>query len=96
MLKEAVLLLFAFAQQNDGHAEPNVLSRIAGSHGAMPASLYDPFVEALVTTVCGDEATGLPPFDPECHRRESARALARYWRGALAPGIDYLKQRARG
>ncbi len=48
MPKEAVLLLFAFAQQNDGHAEPDVLSRSAGSHAAMPASLYDPFLDALV------------------------------------------------
>ena len=96
MLKEAVLLLFAFAQQNDGHAEPNVLSRIAGSHAGMPASLYDPFLSALVCTVCGDEAAGLPPFDPECSRRDSAKALARYWRAALQPGIDYLKRRAAG
>ncbi|OYU28412.1 MAG: hypothetical protein CFE41_06670, partial [Burkholderiales bacterium PBB2] len=95
MLKEAVLLLLAFAQQNDGHAEPNVLSRIARSHAAMPATLYEPFVDALVRTVCGDEAAGLPPFDPECSRRDSARALARYWRSALAPGIQYLKSRAR-
>jgi hypothetical protein len=94
MLKEAVLLLFAFAQQNDGRAEPNVLSRTAGSHAAMPAALYDPFVDALVAVVCGDEAAGLPPFDPACTRRESARTLARYWRAALTPGITYLKSRA--
>lgn len=94
MVKEAVLLLFAFVQQNDGQAEPNVLSRIAGSHAGMPAPLYDPFVDALVATVCGDDAAGLPPFDPACNRRESARTLARYWRNALAPGIAYLKARA--
>lgn len=95
MLQEAVLLLLAFAQHNEGPAEPNVLSRIARSHAAVPAALYEPFVDALVRTVCGDEATGLPPFDPECSRRDSARALARYWRGALAPGVQYLKARAR-
>jgi hypothetical protein len=95
MLKEAVLLLLAFAQQNDGHVEPNVLSRIARTHAAMPTALYGPFVDALVRTVCGDEAAGLPPFDPECSRRDSARALARYWRSALAPGIEYLKAHAR-
>lgn len=95
MLKEAVLLLFAFAQQHDEAAEPNLLSRIARSHAHVPPGLYAPFVEALVHTVCGDEAGVLPPFDPVCTQRETAKALARYWRSALQPGIAYLQSAAR-
>ena len=94
MLKEAVLLLFAFRQQNDGQAEPNVLSRIADSHGRIPAALYAPFLDALVHTVCGDEASGLPPADPQCADPVNRDKLEEYWRGALEPGIRYLQQRA--
>lgn len=100
MLKEAVLLLFAFAQQHGASSEPNLLSRTAASHRGIPASLYGPFLDALVRTVCGDEANGQPAFDPVCQQpdatRDLARDLARYWRRALAPGIDYLKAAAPG
>ena len=112
MLKEAVLLLFAFAQQHGAHSEPNLLSRTAASHRGIPPSLYGPFLDALVHTVCGDEARGQRPFDPAClvpgcgpaavgaearglacdQARDLSRDLARYWRRALAPGIDYLMQ----
>ncbi len=118
MLKEAVLLLFAFAQQHGVRSEPNLLSRTAASHRGIPASLYGPFLDALVHTVCGDEGRGQRPFDPACvapfdrsvadsngdqagdpagdlaHDMgcDLARDLSRYWRRALAPGIDYLIQ----
>ena len=62
MLKQAVLLLLAFRQQNDGHAEPNVLTRIAASHATIPADAYEPFMNALVFTVCGSDYTGRPTF----------------------------------
>lgn len=62
MLKEAVLLLLAFRQQNDGQAEPNVLTRIAASHARIPAEAYEPFMNALVYTVCGSDYTGRPTF----------------------------------
>ena len=62
MLKEAVLLLLAFRQQNDGHAEPNVLTRIAASHSGIPAEAYEPFMNALIYTVCGSDFTGRPTF----------------------------------
>ncbi len=98
MLKEAVLLLFAFAQQHGERSEPTLLSRTATTHRGIPASLYGPFLEALVRTVCGDETRGEPAFDPACREveagRDLARDLARYWRRALAPGIDYLKAAA--
>ena len=94
MLKEAVLLLFAFAQQRDGHAEPHVLSRIAESHAQIPARLYPPFVDALVATVCGDASQASPPFDPLLRQHPSLRdRLEISWRDALAPGIDFLMGR---
>ena len=94
MLREAVLLLFAFAQQHDGGAEPNLLSRIADGHAMVPARFYAPFAEALVHTVCGDPATGLAAFDPACQNAEQRQLLAAYWSQALAPGIEYLRSRA--
>ena len=62
MLKEAVLLLLAFRQQNEGQAEPTVLTRIAASHAGIPAEAYEPFMNALVYTVCGSDFTGRPAF----------------------------------
>ena len=94
MLKEAVLLLLAFRQQNDGQLEPNVLSRIADSHAAIPAWAYAPFLDALLAVVCGDPATGLAPFDPECADPGSRDKLDELWRSALAPGMAYLQSRA--
>jgi hypothetical protein len=94
MLKEAVLLLFAYAGQCDGGGEPNLLSRIADSHPAVPPRFYALFQDALVATVCGDPASGLQPFDPQCRRDEQRQLLSRYWHDALAPGMAYLCQRA--
>ena len=94
MLKEAVLLLLAFAQQGDVGAEPGLLSRIADSHPAVPPSFYPQFLDALVLTVCGDPQTGVPAFDPECQRDEQRQLLSGYWRSSLTPGIDYLRRRA--
>ena len=94
MLKEAVLLLFAFAQQHDDAAEPNVLSRIAASHPMVAPRFFAPFVASLVDTVCGDPATGQAAFDPECRSAEQHQLLAGYWLQALTPGIDYLRTRA--
>ena len=82
MLKEAVLLLFAFRQQNDAQAEPNVLSRVAASHRGIPAAFYERFVDALVATVCGDEAAGLQRLRPRVRRPGAARRAG----GALAQG----------
>lgn len=95
MLKEAVLLLFAFRQQGEGACELNVLSRTAASHGAIPARWYPPFAEALVRTVCGDVGSGLPAFDPVCQQHPAtAELLADHWGDALAPGIAYLQRHA--
>jgi hypothetical protein len=90
LLKEAVLLLLAFHQQGDDSAEPNVLSRIAASHRAVPASLYQPFVDALVQTLCGDPGQDIEPFDPLCRRARERDALQEHWRDVLGPGIAWL------
>lgn len=94
MLKEAVLLLLAYRQQNDGLAEPNVLSRIASSHAQIPGWAYEPFMAALVATVCGDPDAAVSAFDPECSDPAVQEQLEAHWRSALGAGIDYLRQRA--
>jgi hypothetical protein len=94
MIKEAVLLLFAFRQQGDPDAEPNVLSRVAAAHRGVPQWYYGDFVEALLLTVCGDAARGLPPFDPECAVPSQRDAVEEHWRAALGPGVDYMRRRA--
>ena len=94
MLKQAVLLLFAFAKQQDANVEPNLLSRIAATHAAIPPRFYAPFLESLVVTVCGNPDGGLAPFDDECRQPEQRQQLAVYWRQALAPGVRYLRDRA--
>ena len=94
MLKEAVLMLFAFRQQNDGGTEPNVLSRVAGTHRGMPAWFFDDFVDALVATVCGDAAQDLPPFDPECGDPMHRDLVEEHWRAALEPGVAYMRASA--
>lgn len=94
MLTEAVLLLFAFAQQRDGGREPNLLSRIADSHPNVPPRFYPMFQDALVATVCGDPANGLQAFDPQCRHDEQRQLLSHYWHDALTPGMGYLRRRA--
>lgn len=97
MLKEAILLLFAFRQLDDGPREPNVLSRIAASHGAIPAYIYDRFVDALVDTVCGNADRELTAFDPECRDDAAQRELiAHHWRESVKPGVAYMQSRAPG
>ncbi|MEP7283690.1 MAG: TIR domain-containing protein [Rubrivivax sp.] len=94
MIKEAVLLLFAFRQQGDADAEPNVLSRVAAAHRGVPQWYYVDFVDALLLTVCGDAARELPPFDPECAVPSQRDAVEEHWRAALGPGVDYMRRRA--
>lgn len=94
MLKEAVLLLFAYRQQREGETEPNVLSRVADAHRGVPAWFYDDFIDALVATVCGDPAQGLAPFDPACADAAQRDAVEDHWRAALEPGAAYMRSRA--
>jgi serine/threonine protein kinase len=94
MLKEAVMILFAYRQQGDGELEPNVLSRVADAHRGVPAWFYDDFLDALVATVCGDGAADLSPFDPECADPTHRDLIEDHWRAALEPGIAYMRGRA--
>jgi serine/threonine protein kinase len=94
MLKQAVLLLFAFAQRKHDRREPNLLSHIAGTHASIPAGLFAPFLKVLAALVCGDKAHGIPPRDPLCQRDDLARVLRQQWAQALQPGIDHLTSAA--
>ena len=94
MLKQAVLLLFAFAQRKNDRSEPNLLSHIAGTHAAVPAGLFAPFLKVLAALVCGDKARGIAPRDPLCQRDDLARVLRAHWAAALQPGIQYLTDAA--
>ena len=67
------------------------IGRLLAGFGGIVVMVTNP-VDVLTQVMT--EASGLPPFDPACKRRESARTLARYWRSAMAPGIGYLKSRA--
>lgn len=95
MLKQAILLLFAFIEQSELE-EPNILSRIAESHAHMmiPAKFYKPFLEALINTVCGNSPRNLPPFDPRCKEEGNRKVIETAWRNALKPGIEYMVEYA--
>jgi len=95
MLKEAVLLLFAFRQQSESEVEPNVLSRIAATHQRIPPHIYDFFVDALIHTVCCNAQAELPAFDPECFGNAAQAELVEdHWRISVEPAISYMKRRA--
>lgn len=94
MLKEAVLMLFAFRQQADDDTEPNVLSRVADAHRGVPAWFYDDFVDALVCTICGNEEAGLAAFDPVCTDPALRDLVEEHWRTVLEPGAAYMRSRA--
>lgn len=96
MVRDAVLLLLAFSQQRGDASEPNVLSRIAAGHREIPAWLYGPFGDALVGTVCGRPEDDVPPADPLCRGERERDALESHWHDALAPGLQWLRARARG
>jgi hemoglobin-like flavoprotein len=96
LLKEAFLMLFVFCEQAEGE-EPNILSRVAEmhdhTHHDIPAMFYEPFVDALVHTVCGYPPQIPEPLDPQCVDDESKQKIAQAWRDALAPGIKYMKSK---
>lgn len=91
MLKQAILLLFAFIEQGDWE-EPNILSRIAESHAQMmiPVKFYKPFADALINTVCGNPLQGIFPVDPRCKEEGNRKVIETAWRNALKPGIEYM------
>jgi serine/threonine protein kinase len=95
MLREAIFILFMFAENNLGNIEPNVLTRIAEKHNKnnynIPAPLYKDFVKALTNTVCGAPPDGPEAFDEQCKVNEMEKhRIKNAWETALQPGIDYM------
>jgi hypothetical protein len=96
MLKQSILMLFVYCERPEWE-EPNILTRTAEMHNRkhhnISADFYEPFVEALVHTVCGYPPHIPEPFDPHCVNDESKEAIARAWRNAAAPGINYMQRK---
>jgi serine/threonine protein kinase len=95
MLREAIFILFMFAENKLGDREPNVLTRIADSHSKskkdISAPLYKDFVKALTNTVCGAPPDGPQAYDNQCNVSESEKyRIKSAWEKALQPGIDYM------
>lgn len=94
LLKEAILLLFVFYEQKEVD-DPNILTRITNAHRNVPDSFYNHFVDALITTVCGDTQQNIQPFDPKCRDDNSYKQIiAKAWRNTLEPGIKYMKSKS--
>lgn len=83
LLQHGIGLLFIFAKRPN----PSLLARIAERHSAhdldIPPGLYPHFVESLVLTV--------REFDDACTDEVEAA-----WRSAVAPGIDFMRDRYTG
>jgi len=82
LLQHGVALLLIYAKRPN----PSLLDRIAERHGpagglAIPASLFEPFAESFLATV--------RDLDPSADDATEAA-----WRAALAPGIEYVRNRA--
>lgn len=97
MLKGAIEGLFEFHERVE-LVEPNPLSQIAKLHDRnhfnITQDFYEPFVEALIHTVCGFPPRIQDPFDPQCKTdRRVAKAIEEAWRDALRPGIDYMQSK---
>jgi serine/threonine protein kinase len=89
MLKESLLLLFAYAgTPESARREPNVLSRIASYHGAggprsLKAGWYDAFLESILDAV--------KACDPQWELAAVQPFIGQAWRWSLQPGLAYLK-----
>ena len=97
MLREAIFILFWFAEKKLGTSEPNILSRIAASHNKSHYNIsgptYDHFVKALTNTVCGAPPTVPVGFDQHCSNSNEKIRIRKAWEEALEPGIEYMKKR---
>ncbi|HKH59615.1 MAG TPA: TIR domain-containing protein [Flavitalea sp.] len=98
MLRQAIFILFLFAEKKLGSTDPNVLSRIAETHNRSHYNIsgptYDHFVKALTNTVCGAPPTVPEAFDRHCSSNENERErIKKAWEEALSPGIEYMKKK---
>ena len=82
LLRHAVSVLLIFPKEPD--AEPNLLTRIAERHSrrdlAVPAELYPPFIDSLITTVKQHD----PLITPE---------IEEAWRRTVEKGVKYMVSR---
>lgn len=94
LLKEAILLLFAYYEQgkrfeNNNVSEPNILSAIAKTHSSkgkdIPKDLYVPFIEALINTVIKYD-----PFSRDERHRERVKIA---WQNVIDPGVKYMQSK---
>jgi hypothetical protein len=97
MLKDAIEKLFEFHEKVE-LVEPNPLTEIAIRHNHENAGItrdfYEPFVEALIHTVCGFPTRNQAPLDLQCKTdSRAAKAIEDAWRDALRPGIDYMQSK---
>jgi hemoglobin-like flavoprotein len=82
LLHHAIGMLLIYPKHE--HDEPNLLSRLARRHGRkdldIPASMYRPFVDALVMT--------LRQCDPSFNDQIEAA-----WRAILSVGVAYMQSK---
>lgn len=82
LLQHAIGLLLSFPGQPS--QEPSILSRVAERHSrrdlGIPPRMYGPFVDALIQTA-------------REHDRAFDQRVEAAWRGALAPGVAYMRGR---
>lgn len=82
LLRHAIGLLLVFPAHSQ--QEPSVLTRVAERHSRrdlnVHPSLYDPFVDSLIETVCEHDSQ----FSPDV---ETA------WRATLASGVAYMRSK---
>jgi hypothetical protein len=79
MLRDALWLLLSYDKRDESE-EPTVLSAIARTHARFDPVLFDRFRQAVLHAVAKHDPAG-------------ARAAA-VWGEAMAPGLQYLKNRA--
>ena len=77
LLKEALVLLFAYAIINQ-HREPTVLTRIAKRHHGYKPEYYLAFRDALLETVA------------DLDKGDSDGSPSEAWRKAIEPGLNYM------
>ncbi len=99
-LRHALDASFSFVRNyipNVEVPEPNALTRTARSHGAAGMGIrpdeYRHFVDALVSTVCGDDERA--PFDPECEDADRRDEIAIAWRELMKPVVRYFQRKSR-
>ncbi|NEO31624.1 MAG: hypothetical protein F6K36_14555 [Symploca sp. SIO3C6] len=102
MLKEAILLLFAFYDQ-ENRGEFNILSRITEYYAGISRQKdsqffhihgddFSVFMDTLIETICGgNDETEKSPFDEKCQSVNEREIIRFCWEKVLKEGIEYMK-----